>query len=122
MKNQSIYIIGQVREAGISQLADFEIGKQKLADLGFSNVTTAIDGLPVGDELDKQSAQMTWLGKRKANRLAADTILVLRNYEYDELAIHEARISRQEDHKIVMNINDFINKYANENTAVANSN
>lgn len=82
--NKTIFITGKVKNSTVSQLDEFELARQQLAELGFATVTTAADDLPMGDELNNPDAENYYMSLRNKRMQEADLVLYLSNYEDDK--------------------------------------
>ncbi|CAN5614097.1 hypothetical protein BH11BAC1_BH11BAC1_21620 [soil metagenome] len=116
MTTKSIFITGLVAGADTSQLDEFILVQQKLEQAGFK-VTTAIDDLPMGDQLGNKDAENLYLKKRAENLSEADNVIYLDNYELDERALNDLRVARAAVKEHVMPAKKFIAQYAKEAVA-----
>jgi hypothetical protein len=111
-----IHITGKVAYATSYQLAEFEIAKQKLMDLGFTKVTTAADDLPTGDEMKDPDALSVYLRKRNDNLKNAKAVVHLTNYQDDKSALLDVRLAINDRKLEACSIVRFLEKYGKEAT------
>ncbi|MFA9220286.1 MAG: DUF4406 domain-containing protein [Sediminibacterium sp.] len=113
MKNTAtIHITGKVNDASVDELNEFEIVREKLLALGFTDVTTAIEQLPTGDEFKNEDAYKQHLALRNKHLAEADVVVYLSNYEDDSKARLDvlARLNQQKN--TIMSVTTFLKRYA----------
>jgi len=111
--NTKIYITGPIIGRTVDQLHEFAIARERIEKLGFTDITTAADDIPVGDNFNKLDAQEEWMKRRAKNFEEATVVLHMPQYEYDELSIHEVQKARHTGKEKTESVVDFISKYAN---------
>jgi hypothetical protein len=77
--SKNIFITGNTANVGLDQLNEFELARQELRKLGFEEVATAADDLPMGDELKTLDGLQHYLKLREEKLKDSQIVLALNN-------------------------------------------
>ncbi len=108
---QKIFITGRINGKSYAQLQEFELAKERLKEIGFTDVTTVFDALPEAEAISVKEKREFYLKERSMIYISADVILYLQGWEEDEVSKNEVETAKS-NHRQVYDILNFIQKHS----------